>query len=105
MLWFDHSIWYMINNLGKFFPDSLYPALPAKYGAFLTWMKNAAKYAVKTQITFLAVRRLMETAALEFATDPSQRLLTKHYEAPGARKIERLFKPASFSVEIAPTPP
>lgn len=94
-----------MNNLAKFFPDGTYPSLPSKYGAFLTWMKSAARHAVKTQVTFAAVRKLMETAALEFATDPAQKLLTKHYEAPGARKIERLFKPASFSVNIAPTPP
>jgi len=106
MLWFDHSVWFMINNLPKFFPNSTYPSLSSKYGAFLTWMKGAAKLAVKQQITFIAIRRLMDTAALEFATDPLQKLLSKHYEAPGARKVERLFKPASFSLEVsAPTPP
>jgi len=105
MLWFDHNIWFIINNLPKFFPDNTYPSLASKYGVFLTRMKSAARYAVKSQITFIAVRRLMDTAALEFATDASQKLLSKHYEAPGARKVERLFKPTSFSVEVAPTPP
>lgn len=47
----------------------------------------------------------MDTAALEFATDPLQKLLSKHYEAPGARKVEHLFKTASFSIDVAPTPP
>jgi hypothetical protein len=97
MLWFDHSIWYMVNNLGVFFPDATYPSLPSKFGAFLTWMKSAAHFAVKTHITFMAMRRLMQVAALEYATDPSQKLLAKHYDAPGARKIGFiLFNPASF---------
>jgi hypothetical protein len=62
MIWFDHSIWYMVNNLGMFFPDATYPLLPSKFGAFLTWMTNAARLAVKTHITFMAMRRLMEVA-------------------------------------------
>jgi hypothetical protein len=105
MLWFDHSIWYMINNLTVFFPDSMYPSLPSKFGAFLTWMKGAARIAIRTQITFLTIRCLMVVAALEYAVDPNQKLLPKHYEAPGARKIERLFKPIAFSVQANPTPP
>jgi hypothetical protein len=105
MLWFDHSIWYMINNLTVFFPDSMYPSLPSKFGAFLTWMKGAARVAVRTEITFLTIRRLMVVAALEYAVDPNQKLLPKHYEAPEARKIERLFKPVAFSVQASLTPP
>jgi hypothetical protein len=105
MLWFDHSIWFIVNNLHMFFPDATYPSLPSKFGAFLTWMKSAARLAVRTHITFLTMRRLMEVAALEYATDPSQKLLAKHYDAPGARKIERLFKPAAFSTDTTPTPP
>jgi hypothetical protein len=105
MLWFDHSIWFIVNNLHMFFPDATYPSLPSKFGAFLTWMKSAARLAVRTHITFLTMRRLMEVAALEYATDPSQKLLAKYYDAPGARKIERLFKPAAFSTDTTPTPP
>jgi hypothetical protein len=60
-------------------------------------MKSAACLAVKTHITFMAMRCLMQVAALEYATDPSQKLLAKHYDAPGARKIGFiLFNPASF---------
>lgn len=105
MLWFDHSVWYMVNNLPVFFPDSIYPSMPSKFGAFLTWMKGAARVAVRTHITFMAVRQLMQVAAIEFATDPAQKILSKYYDAPGARKIERLFKPAAFSTEATPTPP
>jgi hypothetical protein len=78
----------MINNLTVFFPDSMYPSLPSKFGAFLTWMKGAARVAGRTQITFLTIRHLMVVAALEYVVDPNQKLLPKHYEAPGARKIE-----------------
>ena len=105
MLWFDHSVWYMVNNLPVFFPDTSYPSMPSKFGAFLTWMKGAARVAVRTHITFMTMRQLMQIAALEFAMDPAQKLLSKYYDAPGARKIERLFKPAAFSTETTPTPP
>jgi hypothetical protein len=37
MLWFDHAIWFILNNLERFF-DSTYPTLTAKYGAFITWL-------------------------------------------------------------------
>jgi hypothetical protein len=95
----------MINNLFVFFPDSMFLSLPSEFGAFLTWMKGAARVAIYTEITFLAIRRLMEIVALEFAVDSNQKLLPKHYDAPGASKIERLFKPAAFSVKANPTPP
>ena len=105
MLWFDHSVWYMVNNLPVFFPDTSYPSMPSKFGAFLTWMKCAAREAVRMHITFMTMRQLMQVAAIEFAIDPAQKLLSKYYDAPGARKIERLFKPAAFSTETTPTPP
>lgn len=51
----------------------------------------------------------MVDAALQFADDPNQKLLADRYDAPGARKIERFIKPASFSKEttpsLAPPPP
>jgi hypothetical protein len=43
-------------------------------------MKSTARLAVKTQITFIIVRKLMEATALEMAVDPSQKLLAKHLE-------------------------
>lgn len=104
MLWFDHAIWFMINHLDKFYDDTSYPTLASKYGAFLIWIKGTCRTAVRAQITFKEIRRLMAIAALEFAVDPSAKLLAKYYEAPGARKIERLFKPASFSEQFVPSP-
>jgi hypothetical protein len=71
MLWFDYNVWYIINNLHVFFPNDTYPSLPSKFGAFLSWVKGA----VRIQITFMAVRRLMEAAVLELATDPSHKFL------------------------------
>ena len=48
---------------------------------------------------------LMEVVALEYATDPSQKLLAKYYDAPGARKIECLFKHATFLTDSTSTLP
>jgi hypothetical protein len=68
-------------------------------------MKGAARIAICMQITFLTIKRLIVVAALEYAVDPNQKLFPRHYEAPRACKIERLFKPAAFSVQASPTPP
>jgi hypothetical protein len=46
MIWFDHSIWFILNNLDRFF-DSCYPSLVAKYGTFITWICVACTLAVK----------------------------------------------------------
>jgi hypothetical protein len=56
------------------------------------------------QITFIAYIKLMEVAAVELAANPMDKLLAKYVEAPGARQIERLFKPTSFSLETTPSP-
>jgi hypothetical protein len=101
MLWFDHSVWYMLNNLDRFF-DARYPSLAAKYGAFLTWVSTAGLF--RMQITCIAYRKLMEVAAVEQAANPMDKLLAKYAEVLGARQIERLFKPASFSLETTPSP-
>lgn len=103
MLWFDHAVWYMVNHLDTFF-DEAYPNLAAKFGAFIAWLSTAARVAVRYQITFNAIRRMMEDAALEATVNPSGKLLAKHYEAPGARQVEKYIKPASFSLEMAPSP-
>jgi hypothetical protein len=84
MIWFDHSIWFMLNNLDRFF-DARYPSLASKFGAFITWISSASLMAVRLQITFMAFRRLMEVAALEFAANPNEKLLAKYADAPGAR--------------------
>jgi hypothetical protein len=34
MIWFDYFVWFMLNNLDRFF-YSRYLSLAAKYGAFL----------------------------------------------------------------------
>lgn len=103
MIWFDHSVWFILNNLDRFF-DARYPSLAAKFGAFITWISAAALMAVKMHITFMAYRRLMDTAALELAANPSDKLLSKFGNAPGARQVERLIKSAAFSLETTPSP-
>jgi hypothetical protein len=103
MLWFDHTIWFILNNLERFF-DSTYPTLAAKYGAFITWLNGTAKSAVCLQITFIAIRRMMEDASVEYSATPDGRLLAKYYKAPSARQVERFIKPAQFSIETLPNP-
>ena len=103
MIWFDHAIWYMLNNLDCFFDSNTYPSLPTKFGAFLTWINAATYNAVKAQVTFIAFRRLMEIAAVEQAAHPNDTFLAKYGDAVGARTVERFFKPASFSIATTPS--
>lgn len=102
-MWFDHAVWYMLNNLDRFF-DARYPSLAAKYGAFITWLSAACSVAIRAQVAFITFRQLMQTAALELAANPTEKLLSKYGDACGARQIEKLFKPASFSLESTPSP-
>jgi hypothetical protein len=77
MLWFDHSAWYMLNNLDRFF-GAQYPSIAAKYGTFLTWVSTTGLLAVRMQITFIAYRKLMEVAAVELAANSMDKLLAKY---------------------------
>lgn len=93
----------MLNNVDRFF-KSKYPSNTAKIGIFLTWINVVAIQAVRMQFTFMAYCRLMVIAVVELAANPIDKLLTKYAEALGAQQIERLFKPASFSLETIPSP-
>ena len=97
IMWFDHATWYMINNLSTFFPDE-FPTLPAKFQAFLVWVSEAAIVAVRHQISFMHTRQMMCDAALEFAEDLEAKLLPDLKASQGARVVEKLIKPASFSI-------
>jgi hypothetical protein len=103
MIWFDHSIWIMLNNLNCLF-DFIYPSLAAKYRAFLTWINVANVVVVLAQITFIGYHRLMEIAMVELATNPSDKLLAKYGNALGTCQIKCLFKPTSVSLETVPSP-
>jgi hypothetical protein len=61
----------------------------------MTWTSTAGLLAVRLHITFMAYRKLMETTAIELATNPTNKLLAKYGEAPGVRQIERFFKQES----------
>lgn len=56
---FDHAVFYMINHLGAFFRDELFPTLPAKFAAFLVWMTEAARMVVRHQVMFAHTRDFM----------------------------------------------
>ena len=104
MIWFDHAVWYMLNNLDRFFDSSIYPSLATKFRAFLTWISAATLTAVRAQITFINFWKLMEVAAIEQAAHPNDTLLAKYGDAPGARYVERLFKPTAFTLSATPSP-
>ena len=104
MIWFDHAVWYMLNNLDRFFDSSIYPSLATKFGVFFTWISAATLTAVRAQITFINFRKLMEVAAIEQAAYPNDTLLAKYGDAPGARYVERLSKPVAFTLSATPSP-
>lgn len=103
-MWFDQAIWFMVNNLHLFFSNEDYPTLAAKFGAFIIWLSDAARVAVRHQITFHYLREMMVEASLEFAADPTAKLLSNHPPGAGTRQIERWIKPATFSAANPMTP-
>ena len=103
-MWFDHAVFFMINNLGIFFGDEV-PSLSAKFGAFLVWLSDGAHIGVQYQVSFEHSWNLMIEAALQYATDPKAKLLPNlPKSAPGVHKNERLLKLASFSATNPNTP-
>ena len=108
IIWFDHAVWTMINKLEVFFPS--YPTSIARFAAFMIWMRESAKVAVKAAIVFQTSREHMIRAAIQLSENPHQRLLTDIAETPIASKIERLLKGPKFSLahpgspSQAPTP-
>lgn len=93
MIWFDHAVWCMIHNLDIFFPAKGH--LCSKYAALIGWLETAARDAVKASVTFAHIRSLMIEGALEYATNPKSKLLSKHGDGAGIRKIERMIRPSS----------
>lgn len=104
MLWFDHAIWYMINNLESFFDQAYGSKLAGKYGAFITWINRVARQAVRAQIMFMKIRHLMAIATLEAMVNADGKLLAMYFEAPGAKIVEWFVRPAQFSLDTAPSP-
>lgn len=93
MIWFDHVVWCMIHNLDIFFPAKGH--LCSKYAALIGWLETAAREAVKASIAFAHLRSLMIEGALEFATNPKNKLLTKYGDGLGIQKIERMIRPST----------
>ena len=96
IIWFDHAIWTMVNKLEVFFPS--YPTSITRFAAFMIWMRESAKMAVKAAIVFQTGREHMIRAAIQLSENPHQRLLTDIAETPIANKIERLLKGPKFSL-------
>jgi len=93
MIWFDHAVWCMIHNLDLFFPAKGH--LCSKYAAMIGWLETAARDAVKASVTFAHIRTMMIEGALEYATNPKNKLLAKYGDGAGVRKIERMIRPSS----------
>ena len=96
IIWFDHAIWTMVNKLDTFFPN--YPTSVARFAAFMIWMRESARVAVKAAIVFHTGREQMMKAAIQLSENPNQRLLTEIHDSPIASKIERLLKGPKFSL-------
>lgn len=63
VMWFDQAVWFMVNNLHIFFDDD-YATLAAKFGAFIIWISDAARVAVRHQITFHFIRDFIRNSPL-----------------------------------------
>ena len=52
----------------------------------------------------MTMRKMMEVDLLEYAVALDSKILAGYYEAPSVWLIERMIKPAQFSLDMAPTP-
>lgn len=104
ILGWDHAIWFLANNLEKFFPDELYPSLTTKFVAFMYWMRDAGKTAVMGQLMFLHTRQWMRQSSVLLAAEPEASLTSRFKDLLGYRKVERMFKPPSFSISQTASP-
>jgi hypothetical protein len=104
ILWWDHAIWFLANNLEKFFPDELYPLLTTKFVQFMYWMRDAGKMAVMGHIMFLHTRHWMRQGSVLLAAEPEASIPGRFKDQPRYRKVERLFKPPSFSLNQVASP-
>lgn len=47
IMWFDYATWFIVNNLGTFFPNTDFSIVASKFMAFLTWLLEAARVVVR----------------------------------------------------------
>ena len=64
----------MINKLEVLFPS--YPTSIARFAAFMIWMRESAKVAVRAAIVFQTSREHMIRIAIQISKNPHQHLLT-----------------------------
>jgi hypothetical protein len=86
----------MENKLEVFFPS--YPTPIARFAAFMIWMRESAKMAVKAAIVFQTSCEHMIRAAIQLSENPHQRLLSDIADTSITSKIERLLKGPKFSI-------
>jgi hypothetical protein len=99
VIWWDHAVWYIINHLDKFFPQSHYPTLMSKYIAFVIWVSGPGRLAVQCQLAFNHTRNWMGEAVMQYAANPQDDMvLLLGYPEAGPRMIEKHVKPASFMI-------
>ena len=104
IMWWDHAVWFMANNLERFFSNDLHPTLVSKFATFCVWMAGTGRIATKSHLMFLQSRTWMTEAAVLFAATPNASLMTRYPDLPGFRKVERLLKPISFTLANPVTP-
>ncbi|KAL3697337.1 hypothetical protein R1sor_011413 [Riccia sorocarpa] len=100
IIWLDHALWYILNNLTDFFPKK---SVKAQFMAFLIFLGSEARDAILAQCTFMFTRQFMIEAACEVFSNPKAKTLIRFGDAAGIRMIERLVKPACFSDNLVST--
>ena len=86
----------MVNKLDMLFSNQ--PTNNTRFAAFMLWLSNATKIAVKAAIMFHIGREYIVMAATQLAKDSNKKLLLDPDDAPLAIKIGRLLKGPKFSL-------
>ena len=64
MVWWNHTVWYVINHLEKFFPHNEHPSLMVKFVAFIIWVSGPGRLATLCQLAFNQTCTWMSTTVL-----------------------------------------
>jgi hypothetical protein len=99
IIWFDHAVWYIINHLDKFFPQSHYPTLMSRFMAFMIWIAGSARLAVQCQLAFNQTREWFCEGVLQYAAHPHDDVvILPGYPEVGPCLIERHIKSSCFTI-------
>lgn len=90
IIWLDHAVWYVLNNLERLFLDK---DVIFHLSILCSWLGGKARTLVLAQITFIYFRGLMHDVLKEIQGKEPRTILTNYEKFPGIKLINSLLNP------------